>query len=51
MPSGARRWYSTTCVVTDRGPYGAGKIIDLDSTVFAQIASLDEGVIDVSITW
>ncbi len=42
---------TTTCVVTDRGPYGAGKIIDLDSTVFAQIASLDEGVIDVHITW
>lgn len=42
---------STTCVVTDRGPYGAGRIIDLDSTVFDDLAGLGTGVIDVVITW
>ncbi len=42
---------STTCVVTDRGPYGAGRIIDLDATVFDDLAGLGTGVIDVVITW
>lgn len=42
---------TTTCVVTDRGPYGAGRIIDLDATVFDDLATLGAGVIDVVITW
>jgi rare lipoprotein A (peptidoglycan hydrolase) len=42
---------STTCVVTDRGPYGAGRIIDLDRTTFAQLADPSAGVIQVRITW
>jgi rare lipoprotein A len=42
---------STTCVVTDRGPYGDGRIIDLDRGTFAQIADPGQGVIQVRITW
>ena len=42
---------STTCVVNDRGPYGAGRVIDLDDDVYAELAPLSTGVIDVVITW
>jgi len=42
---------STTCVVTDRGPHGAGRIIDLDRGTFAQLGDPSEGVIQVSISW
>ena len=42
---------STTCVVTDRGPYDGARIIDLDRTTFAQIADPSRGVIEVRITW
>jgi rare lipoprotein A (peptidoglycan hydrolase) len=42
---------SVSCVVTDRGPHGAGRIIDLDRGTFAQIADPNEGVIQVRITW
>lgn len=42
---------TATCVVTDRGPYGGGRIIDLDRGTFAQLASTGAGVIQVRITW
>jgi rare lipoprotein A len=42
---------TTTCTVNDRGPYGPGRIIDLDQGVFAQIADPATGVINVTITW
>jgi rare lipoprotein A len=42
---------SVTCVVTDRGPHGGGRIIDLDRGNFAQLADPGEGVIQVRITW
>lgn len=42
---------STTCTVADRGPYGEGRIIDLDRTVFAKIASTSDGIISVRIEW
>jgi rare lipoprotein A (peptidoglycan hydrolase) len=42
---------TASCVVTDRGPYGGNRIIDLDDGVFAQLAPLSTGVIDVTITW
>jgi rare lipoprotein A len=42
---------TATCTVTDRGPYAAGRIIDLDKGVFAQLADPAEGTIQVSITW
>jgi rare lipoprotein A (peptidoglycan hydrolase) len=42
---------TATCVVTDRGPFGPGRIIDLDRGVFAQLTSPGAGVIAVTITW
>ena len=42
---------SATCVVGDRGAFGPPTIIDLDATVFQQIAPLGAGRIDVRITW
>jgi rare lipoprotein A len=42
---------STMCVVTDRGPFGAGRIIDLDRATFAQLADPSVGIIQVHITW
>jgi len=33
--------------INDRGPYGAGRVIDLSSAAFAEIASLGTGVINV----
>lgn len=42
---------STVCTVADRGPYIDGRIIDLDATVFDDLAPLSSGVIDVRITW
>jgi peptidoglycan lytic transglycosylase len=47
LDTGAR----ATCVVTDRGPWGAGRIIDLDRGTFAQLADPSTGVIQVRITW
>ena len=35
--------------ITDRGPYGAGRIIDLTSTAFEEIASLGAGVVNVQV--
>ncbi len=37
--------------INDRGPYIAGRVIDLNKVAFAQIASVSDGVIDVHITW
>jgi hypothetical protein len=42
---------TATCVVTDRGPYGGNRIIDLDDDTFAQLAPLSTGVIEVTIRW
>jgi rare lipoprotein A len=42
---------TTSCTVTDRGPYGAGRIIDLDRGTFAQIADPSQGIIQVEISW
>jgi len=42
---------STTCVVTDRGPYEAGRIIDLDQATFAQLKDPALGVVQVEISW
>jgi peptidoglycan lytic transglycosylase len=42
---------SISCVVTDRGPHGAGRIIDLDRGSFAQLGDPSEGVIQVQISW
>ena len=43
---------SVTVVINDRGPYGvAGRIIDLCSTAFEEIAPLGQGVANVEISW
>lgn len=42
---------STTCLVDDYGPFGAGRIIDLSVETFSQLASLGTGVISVTVTW
>ncbi len=43
---------SVTVVINDRGPYGvAGRIIDLCSTSFEEIAPLGQGVANVEISW
>ncbi|MGI8663517.1 MAG: RlpA-like double-psi beta-barrel domain-containing protein [Acidimicrobiales bacterium] len=42
---------TTSCTVTDRGPFGAGRIIDLDRGTFAAIAPVGQGVAQVHITW
>jgi hypothetical protein len=38
---------SVTVEITDRGPYGAGRVLDLSSEAFEQLASLGTGVINV----
>ena len=42
---------TATCVVDDRGPYGPGRILDLDTAIFQQLAPLSQGVISVTATW
>ena len=43
---------TTTCTVADRGPFVAGRIIDLDRSVFMAIASSPgQGVMRVRIEW
>jgi len=42
---------SATCTVADRGPFVAGRIIDLDRSVFVAIASGNQGVVRVRIEW
>ena len=43
---------SANCTVADRGPFVAGRIIDLDRSVFLAIAeSPGQGVLRVRITW
>jgi len=38
-------------VIDDRGPFGAGRIIDLSPEAFAALAPLGRGVLDVRISW
>ncbi len=42
---------SVSCIVKDRGPYGAGRILDLSPKDFEQIAPLSQGVVTGSISW
>ena len=42
---------STTCTVGDRGAFRYPTIVDLDASVFSQIAPLGAGRISVTITW
>jgi rare lipoprotein A len=40
-----------TCVVGDRKPFNAVRLIDLSTGVFTKLAPLGAGVIPVSLTW
>jgi rare lipoprotein A len=42
---------SVVCRVADRGPYVAGRVIDLDKRVFAAIAPPGAGTATVRLTW
>jgi hypothetical protein len=42
---------SVTVVIDDRGPFGAGRIIDLSPEAFAQLEPLGRGVLHVGLTW
>jgi uncharacterized protein YabE (DUF348 family) len=42
---------SVQCRVADRGPFAAGRIVDLSKSGFSQIASTSTGVISVKLTW
>lgn len=42
---------SIAVTIRDRGPFGAGRIIDLSSIAFGEIAPLGAGVINVKIEW
>ena len=39
------------CLVTDRGPYVDGRVIDLAEADFARLAGSHHGVVDVKIEW
>ncbi len=41
----------TSCEVTDREASNPGRVIDLDTAVFAQIAPLSSGAVTVTISW
>ena len=47
LENGAR----ATCVVTDRGPYEGGRIIDLDRATFAKLKDPALGTVQVELTW
>jgi uncharacterized protein YabE (DUF348 family) len=42
---------SVVVVINDRGPYIAGRIIDLSDDAFAQLAALGVGTVNVRIAW
>jgi rare lipoprotein A (peptidoglycan hydrolase) len=42
---------TATCTVGDRGAFGPPTIVDLDATVFEQLAPLGAGRINVTISW
>jgi rare lipoprotein A len=42
---------TASCVVDDRGPFGPGRILDLDTAIFARLAPLSAGLVTVTATW
>lgn len=42
---------SVTCVVVSRGPYGAGRVVDMAVATFARLAPPSDGLINVRVTW
>lgn len=47
LGNGAQVWVE----IVDRGPWGPGRVIDLEETAFSQIADLSEGVVFVRLDW
>jgi hypothetical protein len=41
----------TSCTIRDRGPFGAGRILDMSKDTFGRIAPLSQGVVPVRIDW
>ena len=42
---------STKVLITDRGPYASGRVIDLSAASFSALGPLSRGVHDVCISW
>lgn len=42
---------STNVVITDRGPFTGGRIIDLSARSFSDLTNLSAGIHDVCISW
>jgi rare lipoprotein A len=42
---------STRAIITDRGPFAGGRIIDLSAASFSALAPLSRGVQNVCISW
>jgi rare lipoprotein A len=42
---------SVSVIINDRGPFAAGRIIDLSPEAFSRLQPLGRGVLDVRITW
>jgi hypothetical protein len=42
---------TVVCKVVSRGPYGAGKIVDLAEGTFAELAPPSQGVVGVRVRW
>ncbi len=47
LANGAQVWVE----IVDRGPWGPGRVIDLEETAFAQIADVSAGVVSVLLEW
>jgi rare lipoprotein A (peptidoglycan hydrolase) len=42
---------TVVCKVVSRGPYGAGRIVDLAEGTFAALAPPSQGVVGVRVGW
>jgi rare lipoprotein A (peptidoglycan hydrolase) len=42
---------TATCRVVSRGPYAAGRIVDVAKATFALLASTAQGVVNVRVSW
>jgi rare lipoprotein A (peptidoglycan hydrolase) len=42
---------TVTCTVVSRGPFVAGRIVDLAEPTFAHLGSVSRGLVTVTVTW
>jgi hypothetical protein len=42
---------TVTCTVVSRGPFVAGRIVDLAEPTFAHLGSVSQGLVSVTVTW